>query len=258
MPLPPSLAKVLADVPRELVRQLAPTGVLRAGINLSNFLLVSSRTPDGGPAGVSPDMAQALADGLGLALRPVTYESPSRLADAVGRDEWDVALIGAEPQRAEAIAFTPPYAEIEATYLVPAGSLLRTIADVDQPGRRIAVTDRTAFGLWLDRNISHAELVRAATMDEALRIFAEQGLDALAGLRARLVPDAATLPGSRVLDGRFMTVQQAIGVARAHAALLPYLTAFVEEAKASGTVAGLIRKHGVADLAVAPPASGGR
>lgn len=249
----PPLAS-LADIPADLVRRLAPSGTLRAGINLSNFLLVSARTPDGGPAGVSPDMARALAEGLGLGLRYVTYESPSLLADAAGRDEWDVALIGAEPQRAEAIAFTPPYAKIEATYLVPAGSPLRTVAEVDRPGVRIAATDRTAFGLWLDRNIRSAGLVRAGTMDDTLRLFVEEKLDALAGLRARLVLDAATLPGSRVLDGRFMTVQQAIGVARANESILPVLTAFVEEAKASGLVASLIGRHGVRDLSVAPAA----
>ena len=158
----------LAGTPSpELVRLLAPKGVLRAGINLSNFLLVTSRTPDGGPAGVSPDMARAFAQMLGVELRYVTYESPGILADAAGRDEWDIGLIGAEPQRAEVISFTPAYTEIEATYLVPAGSPLERIADVDQPGRRIAVTDRTAYGLWLDRNIRHAELVRTKTIDEA-------------------------------------------------------------------------------------------
>jgi polar amino acid transport system substrate-binding protein len=241
----------LASVPAELVRRLAPSGILRAGINLSNFLLVSAWTPDGGPAGVSPDLARALAEGLGLGVRYVTYASPSSLADAVGRDEWDVALIGAEPQRAEAIAFTPAYAEIEATYLVPPGSPLTSIADVDRPGVRIAVTEGTAFGLWLDRNIRHAELVPAATMDETLQLFLRDGADTLAGLRARLVTDARSLPGSRMLDGRFMTVQQAIGIPRQHAAIVPYLAAFVDHARASGLVAELIRRHGVSDLSVA-------
>jgi polar amino acid transport system substrate-binding protein len=189
--------------------------------------------------------------GLGLGVRYVTYASPSSLADAVGRDEWDVALIGAEPQRAEAIAFTPAYAEIEATYLVPPGSPLTSIADVDRPGVRIAVTEGTAFGLWLDRNIRHAELVPAATMDETLQLFLRDGADTLAGLRARLVTDARSLPGSRMLDGRFMTVQQAIGIPRQHAAIVPYLAAFVDHARASGLVAELIRRHGVSDLSVA-------
>src|SRR5919202_373606 len=134
----------IAPMPDEVRHQLAPAGILRAGINLSNFLLVSGRTADGEPAGVSPDMARAIADNLGVALRYVTYPSPGELADAATRDEWDIALVGAEPQRAEVISFTPAYAEIEATYLVPAGSRLQSVAEVDVPGVRIAVTARTA------------------------------------------------------------------------------------------------------------------
>jgi polar amino acid transport system substrate-binding protein len=241
----------LDPMPEDIVRTLAPTGTLRAGINLSNFLLVSSRTPDGGPAGVSPDMARAIAESLGLGLQFVTYESPSKLADAAGLDEWDLALVGAEPQRAEVIAFTPAYTEIEATYLVAPHSRLKTIADVDRPGVRIAVTDRTAFGLWLDRNVQHAELVRGTTMDETLGIFLDQKIDALAGLRSRLVSDAAAVPGSTLLEGRFMTVKQAVGVPRAKEVALPYLKRFVEEAKSTGLVASLIRKHGVTGLDVA-------
>jgi len=207
----------------EIRRQLAASGVLRVGINLTNFLLVSSRTSAAEPAGVSPDMARAIADHLALELEYVTYPSPGKLADAARRDEWDIALIGAEPQRAEVISFTPAYAEIEATYLAPAGSRLHTVADVDAPGVRIAVTDRTAYGLWLDRNIHQAHLIRSGTFDVSLRAFLEQRLEALAGLRPRLISDVATIPGARILDGRFMTVQQAIGTPRAKDAALPYL-----------------------------------
>ena len=245
----------LEPVPPGLRERLAPGGTLRAGINLSNFLLVSARTPDGGPAGVSPDMARAIADHLGVGLRLVPYASPAFLADAAGRDEWDIGLIGAEPQRAETIAFTPAYAEIEATYLVPAGSPLTSIAGVDAPGVRIAVTGKTAYGLWLDRNIGHAKLVRTATMDETLADFRDKGLEALAGLRARLISDVLQLPGARILDGRFMTVQQAIGIARNDDAqtdvAIAWLTRFVETAKTSGLIAGLIRKHGIEGLSVA-------
>lgn len=245
----------LDPVSPALRERLAPGGTLRAGINLSNFLLVSARTPDGGPAGISPDMARAIADHLGVALRYVPYASPALLADAATRGEWDIGLIGAEPQRAETIAFTPAYAEIEATYLVPAGSPLTDIAEVDAPGVRIAVTARTAYGLWLDRNIHKAELVRTATMDETLSDFREKKLEALAGLRARLISDVAQLPGSRILDGRFMAVQQAIGIARnadaETARAITWLTRFVALAKASGLVAELIRKHGVEGLSVA-------
>jgi len=234
-----------------VLEALAPGGMLRAGINLSNFLLVTGRTPEGDPVGVSPDMARAVADNLGVGLRYVPYASPGLLADAAVQDEWDIGLIGAEPQRAEVISFTPAYSEIEATYLVPAGSPLKAIGDVDAAGVRIAVTGRAAYGLWLERNIHHAELVRSATLDDALADFLERKLDALAGLRPRLISDLKRVPGATLLEGRFMTVQQAIGTPKAKAEAIDYLTRFVEAAKASGFVAGLIRKHGVEGLSVA-------
>jgi len=235
-----------------IVREhLAPGNLLRAGINLSNFLLVSSRTPDGGPAGISPDMARALADHLRTGLRYVPYANPGLLADAAPRDEWDVGLIGAEPQRAETISFTPAYTEIAATYLVRKGSALREIADVDTPGVRIAVTGRTAYGLWLDRNIGKAELIRSGTLDDAAKDFVERDLEALAGLHPRLLSDVAAIPGTRILDGHFMTVQQAIGVPKAKSEAAEYLAKFVAAAKDSGFVAALIEKHGVQGLSVA-------
>lgn len=234
------------------VRQaLAPSGVLRAGINLSNFLLVSSRTEDGGPAGVSPDMAAAIAQALDLRISYVTYPNPGALADAALRDEWDIALVGAEPQRAETIAFTSAYSEIEATYLVPPGSPLRTLGDVDKPGIRIAVAERTAYGLWLDRNIREATLVHASGLDGSLKTFIDGGLDALAGLRPRLVTDIEGIPGARILDGRFMAVQQAIGAPRPKSAALPWLRDFVTAAIRTGFVGSLIARHGVTGLSVA-------
>lgn len=231
---------------------LAPGNMLRAGINLSNFLLVSSRGPTGEPQGVSPDLARALAEHIGAGLRHVPYANPGLLADAALRDEWDVGLIGAEPQRAETIAFTPAYAEIEATYLVRDASPLRGIADVDADGVRIAVTGRAAYGLWLDRHIRKATLIRSGTLDKAAVDFVEQKLEALAGLRPRLLSDRAAIPGTRILDGHFMTVQQAIGVPRPKAEAVDYLTKFVAAAKETGFIAALIRKHGVEGLSVAP------
>jgi len=238
----------------DIIAQLAPRGLLRAGINLSNFLLVTGRDAHGSPEGVSPDMARALAERLGVPLRLVPYASPGLLADAVGTDSWDIGLIGAEPQRAEKIAFTAAYAEIEATYLVPAGSPIATIADVDRPGVRIASTARSAYDLWLDRNITRATLLRANSIDATFALFRDQGLEALAGLRPRLLKDVEALPGARILDGQFSAVQQAIGTARANAAAAAFLRDFVEEAKASGLVARLIAKHGVRGLSVAPAA----
>lgn len=236
----------------EIRAELAPTGVLRAGVNLSNFLLVTSKAENGDPVGVSPDMAKAIADKLGVPLKLVPFKSPGELADQAGKDVWDIGLIGAEPQRAETIAFTAAYAEIKSTYLVPAGSPIKTMADVDRPGVRIAVTGRAAYGLWLQRNIKQAKLVSTDTIDGAYEVFVKDKLEVLAGLETRLLEDQAKLPGSRILDGQFTAVQQAVGTAKKNLAAAKFLAAFVEDAKRSGLVASFIAKHKPKGLSVAP------
>jgi len=149
----------------EVIEALAPTGTLRAAINLSNFLLVTNTGDDGSPIGPSPDMATALAASLGVPLEFTTYPSPGSVADAAVEGVWDIGNIGAQPQRAVHINFSAAYAEIEATLMVPAGSTAQSLADLDQPGKRIAVKDRAAYCLWLERNIEHAELVKVESLE---------------------------------------------------------------------------------------------
>ena len=202
----------------DMVRaQLAPTGVLRAGINLSNFLLVTGRSESGDPTGVAPDMAREIATALGVPVKYVTFKSPGELGDQVGKDVWDIGLIGAEPQRAEKIQFTAAYVEIEATYMVPEGSPIKSIADVDRKGVRIAVSARSAYDLWLVNNIKNATLVQVSGLDAAYEKFMSDKLEVLAGLRPGLLKD-------------------------------------VEKAKKSGMVQGFIDRHKVKGLSVAPPA----
>ena len=239
---------------KEVVAQLAPTGVLRAAINMGNFLLVTDRSPSGDPVGVSPDMAREIAQRLGIGVAYIPYARPGELADAAGTGVWDIGLIGAEPQRAEKIAFSPAYVEIEATYLAPSGSPLQTIADVDKPGRRVAVTARSAYGLWLENNYKQGELLQFENAETALIAFDGEKLDAYAGLRPGLIELQKARPGSRILDGKFTAVQQAVGTARSNAAGAAFLHDFVEEAKKSGLIARLIERHGVVGrLSVAPP-----
>ncbi len=234
--------------------ELAPIGILRAGINMSNFLLVTGTTPEGDPDGVSPDMARAVADRLGVPVKLVPFKTPGELADAAVEDVWDIGNIGAEPERAKNIAFTAAYVEIEATYLIPAGSPIQSIDDVDRDGVRIGVSARSAYELWLSDNIERAELVMAQGLGASFDIFVEQKLEVLAGLRPRLVDDVKKLPGARILDGKFTAVQQAIGTKPAREAGAAFLRDFVEEVKASGLVATLIEKHAVTGrLTVAPP-----
>ncbi len=235
--------------------ELAPNGVLRAGINLSNFLLVSDQALDGGPIGVSPDMAQAVADRLDVDVQFVTYPSPGELADAAGTGAWDIGLIAHEPARAEKIAFSPAYVEIEATYLVPGGSPFGSIEDIDRDGVRIAISARSAYDLYLTRHLKHAELVRAKGLAAARELFVAEKLDVLAGLRPALMTDVADMPGARVLDGRFTAVQQAIGTDKKNTAAIAFLRDFVEEMKANGMVGNFITRHEVdGRLLVAPPA----
>ena len=237
----------------DVKRQLAPTGTLRVGINLSNFLLVTGKTATGDPVGVAPDMGAEIARRLGVPVQYVTFATPGELADAADTNTWDIGLFGAEPQRAAKIAFTAAYCEIEATYLIPAGSAIKTLVDVDAPGVRIAVTGRAAYGLWLERNIKRATLVRTETLDSATDIFIAEKLEALAGLKPKLLTDIARVPGGKILDGHFMTVQQAIGTAKGNAAGAAFLRDFAEEVKTSGLVAELISRHKVVGLSVAAP-----
>lgn len=266
-----------APVPDAVLSQLARTGVVRAAINLSNALLVTGRSGGGDPEGVAPDLAAAIAGRLGVGIRYVPFASPSLVADAADDGVWDVALIANEPQRAQRIAFTAGYATIEATYLVRAGSRLESIAEVDPPGVRIAVGAGSAYHLWLERNLRHAKLV-PLPLDQAMARFFDggiggsdggidgsdggidgsvggiDGVDVLAGLRPQLGAAALAAPGSRVLDGHFSAVQQAVGTTKGNAEAARFLADFVEQAKASGLIGALIARHGVQGLSVAEAA----
>jgi polar amino acid transport system substrate-binding protein len=232
-------------IPRNIISELTPSGTLRAGINMANILLVTGSNSAGEPTGVAPDMARAIADRLGVAVSYVPFASPGEVADAVASGAWDIALIAAEPARAESIAFSTAYVEIEATYLVPAGSSFHSVEDIDRPGVRIAVSGRSAYDLYLARTLEHAELHRAKGLAGAFELFVNEELDVLAGLRPALKGNAENLPGARVLEGSYTTVQQAIGTKPENTAAAAFLQEFVAEAKESGLVARLIQRHGV-------------
>jgi len=234
------------------MKELTPTGKLRVGVNLSNFLLVQ-RNPDGSIRGIVPDLAQELAKRLGVTAELRKYEKVGEVADGAKKGEWDVAFIGAEPQRAAEIDFTAPYVEIEATYLVPAGSPITSMDEVDRKGVRIAVADRSAYHLWLSRNIKHATLMTADGIEASYQRFVKDRLEVLAGLKPRLMEDLAKLPGAKLLDGRFTAVQQAIGTPKGRPEGAAYLRKFAEDVKASGLVAQLIERHGIRGLSVAAP-----
>jgi len=245
------------DSAASVAKLLAPSGVLRVGLNTANFLLVSKQEAEAtSPAGVAPDIAAEIARRLGVEVSFVPHPAPNKLADAVDDDVWDIGLIGAEPARASKIAFTSAYVEIPSTYLVPAGSPIKQLDEVDRQGVRIASVKGSAFGLWLDANVKNAKLVNADTMDAAFELFQSGQVEALASIRQRLLQDAEKAPGSCILDGQFMAVQQAVGVPRRRGEeAAAFLGRCVETLKADGFVAGLLDKHGVARaLKVAPAA----
>ncbi len=257
-----AIAKVKSTLPavdNGIAQALAPTGTLRVGINLSNFLLVTGESENGQPVGVSPDIAKVLADLINCEVDYRCFASPGEVADAVGDDaagenQWDIGNIGADPARAAFIAFTDAYCEIESTCLVPAGSDIKSFAQVDQPGIRIATKHRAAYTLWLERNLQQAELVQVESIDASFDAFVDQKLEVLAGLRPRLLDDVKRLPGACVLDDKFAAVQQAIGTPNNRdPAGASYLQLFVNAAKQSGLVQALIDNHGVnGKLSVAP------
>lgn len=225
--------------------------MLRAGINLSNFLLVSGFGEEGAPIGLSPSIAAALAAALSVPLELVTFPDPGALVDTLATGELDIGNVGADPTRAEHLVFSAPYCEIDATYLVRGESSITTLGDVDQPGVRIASRRRAAYTLWLDRNIVDAEVVHADSLDESLEMFITGDLEVLAGLRPRLIDDAERVRGSRLLEGRFTTVQQAIGTHRdREPAGLSYLERFVRWAIDSGFVGDVIEHYAVKGLSV--------
>ena len=229
--------------------ELAPNGRLRAALNYSNFLLVSSRSPE--HTGVAPDLARELARRVGATVEFIGYDNAGLAADAARDRAWDVAFIGAEPARAGEITFTPAYVEIEATYVVPADSPIRSLDDVDRKGVRIATSARAAYTLYLQRTLRHATVVEADGLQGSFDLFTGSKLEVLAGLKPRLLDDVKKIPGARLLDGRFTAVQQSMGVRKERAAAAAYLTAFAQEIKSSGMLAALIERHGATGLTVA-------
>ena len=232
--------------------ELAPSGKLRVGLNYGNFLLVLKDSADGSPNGIAPDLGRELGKRLGVPVEFVKFQQAGQLADGVRDGKCDVGFLGVEPQRATDIAFTRAYLEIPVTFLVPPGSKIGRIADVDRKGVRIAVSARSAYDLYLSRTLKNAELVRAEGIDGSHELFLKQKLDVLAGLKPRLVSDAAKLPGARVLDGQVTGVQQACGTTKARIAGAKYLGEFIEDVKRSGLVAKTIDRHGVKGVNVAP------
>ena len=231
---------------------LAPTGTLRVGINYGNPVLATKDPNSGRLSGVAVDLARELGRRTDLPLELVGFESAGKMVEGLKAAAWDVAFLAVDPGREQEISFTAPYIEIEGAYLVPPGSALRAIADVDHENVRVGVSSKSAYDLFLSRNLKHAELVRESSPEAAFELIVAGKVDALGGVRQHLVAHMKKFPGSRVLEGRFMAIQQALGIPKSRAAGLNYLREFIEDVKASGFVARALEKAGVQGVSIAP------
>jgi polar amino acid transport system substrate-binding protein len=249
-----TVSKATTAIPAAAKAELTRTGKLRAGINFSNVLL-TTLGPNGEQGGVAVEFAHELARRLEVPVEIIPYKSAGSLADSVSTGAWDISVLGDEPERAKVIAFATPLTEIEATYLVPADSPIRSIGEVDRAGIRIVSPAKSAYDLYLSRTIKNAQLVQIAGTKQAEEHFVREKLDALAGLKPVLLEFAPTLPGSRILEGNFTVVRHTVGMPKdGRDAAAAYLRDLVEDVKASGLVAKWIEKSGVKGLGVAPAA----
>ena len=241
------------QVPAAVRSDLAPTGTLRAAINFGNPILAAKDPATGEPKGVSVDLSRELARRLGVPVQFVFYDAAGKVVEALKSAEWDVAYVAIDPARAKDIAYSAPYVVIEGAYLVPQGSPIRSNADVDREGVRVAVGAGSAYDLFLSRNLKQAKIVRAPTSPAVTDLFVAQKLDVAAGVKQQLEADARRIPGLRMLEGRFMVINQAMGTPRGRNAGARYLRDFVEEMKSSGFVAEALKRHRIEGAAVAPP-----
>jgi len=245
-------SSAMVDLTPAVRADLAPTGTLRAAINYGNVILATRDKGTGESRGVAVDLMQEIGKRLGVPVEIVAYDSVAVMGDAAPSGVWDIAFLGSDPAREKLMSFTAAYLEIEATYLVRGAAPLQTAADVDREGVRVAAPARANYELFLSRNLKRAHLVSAPGADAAFELLATGKVDALAGLTQGLLGLAPKLAGSRLVEGRFMGVQQSIAVPKGKDAGLHYLRHVVEDAKKSGLVARAIDKTGAKGVSVAP------
>lgn len=242
------------DIDPRVVAALTPTGTLRASINLGNPILAHTDPVSGSARGVSVDLATAFAERLGVALELVVFDTAGKSVQAVTDDAADIGFFAIDPLRGAGVAFTAAYVLIEGCYLVREASPVRVNDEVDREGRSVVVGKGSAYDLFLTRELRHASLVRSPSSPTVVDTFVEQQADVAAGVKQQLEADARRIGGLRLLPGRFMVIQQAMGVPKGRGpAAAACLTAFVEAMKASGFVAEALARHGVEGASVAPP-----
>jgi polar amino acid transport system substrate-binding protein len=240
-------------IPPGVRAELAPTGKLRVGLILSNQVLVTKDSSTGELRGVTINLGKALAQRLGVPFEPVGYANPAALVKSFGADQWDIAFLAFDPARAKEVDFSPPYMEVDNTYLVTAQSKVASVERADQPGVTIAVPERSAPDLFLTRNLKSAQVLRVpGGAEAAIEVLRSGGADAYAENAHMLSLYADRLPGGRVLEGRYTVIQHAIATPKGKTAASEYVKTFVEESKSDGTVAEAIRAARLLRTRVAP------
>lgn len=255
-------AQILAQIPKqvamtseEAAQSLAPSGVLKVAINVSNVVL-AQRSAKGELSGVTVFLARALAKRLKLPIELIPFETALDVFNALDKGAMDLGFLAIEPERAAKIDFSPPYVSIDGTYLVRTDAPFQTVSDLDRPGVRIAVGRGAAYDLFLTRALKQAQLVRAPTAAASVDMFVSDRLEAAAGVRQLLVERAAGNTGLRVLKDRFTSIEQAMTIPKGRPAGLAYVSAFIEDMKASGAVRKALDATGQANATVAPAGSG--
>jgi len=242
-----------SNAPAQARNALAPTGKLRVGLILANPVLVTKDAASGELRGVAVDLGKNLAMRLGVPFEAVGYPTVAKLVESAKANEWDVAFLAFDPARTSDMDFSAPYMEVDNTYLVPANSKITNIGEIDQPGIRVAVPEKSAPDLFLSRFLKHAVLVRGkGGVAAAVEILGSGQADAFAENRQLLTTASAKLPGSHVLEGRFSAIQHAVAVTKGRAAGIAYVRQYVEEVKASGLVQQAINRASLIGVNVAP------
>lgn len=226
-------------------KKLVPTGVLRVGINMSNFLLINGKDSDGLPDGVSPDIGKRLARELNVECKLIQFKKPGLLADAVDEDMWDIGNIACEKERSKTIDFTNPYVNIDANFMFRKKDNLKTNDDINLPGIKIAVLERSAYDLWLTENFKNVELIRVNTIEESHQLFREDKVNVLAGLKPKLIEEIKTNNDFQMINSPFTYIKQSIGIKKGNPEILDFLNKFITNLIKEGYVENLLKKHNV-------------
>ena len=226
-------------------KKLVPTGVLRVGINMSNFLLINGKDSDGLPDGVSPDIGKRLARELNVECKLIQFKKPGLLADAVDENMWDVGNIACEKERRKTIDFTNPYVNIDANFMFRKKDNLKTNGDINLPGIKIAVLERSAYDLWLTENFKNVELIRVNTIEESHQLFRDDKVNVLAGLKPKLIEEIKTNNDFQIINSPFTYIKQSIGIKKGNPEILDFLNKFITNLIKEGYVENLLKKHNV-------------